>query len=208
IILVSHAMPNIEEFCDKVIYLKEGCAKMIGLTGRVIQAYKTDNLEKAEDGLEKENEDFIKHEETDKRWGSQEMVIDDCELVNSDNKPIYVFTDKDDQIRIRIKHVCHKDIDNPSFGIKLYNETDLQQFATTTFAKEVKTANYSSGDQVIVEYVIPNVFSSGEYHLTGTVGSRDGKLFYDWREKFITFSIKKEKEIYGSLDLPHTISIS
>ncbi len=196
IILVSHNMADIEKFSDKVIYLDKGNPKVIGSPDRVIQAYKKDGLKKDEKDLEEKN----KTHQTNKHWGSGEITIDNCIL------PSYVLTKEDKSIHIKVSHTCHAAVSNPVFEIKIYNEEGALQFATNTRAEKAPT--YRSKEKAMVGYEIPNIFPSGEYHITCSVANRKTKLAYDCQEKFTTFSISKEKEAYSCLDLPHSINIS
>lgn len=223
IVFVSHAMGSVEEFCNKVIYLKNGKLKMFGPTERVIQEYRKDILQEEEANLEKENKNIqaLHHileeehpteeeakKESDTRWGSGEFTVENCILLNNSHKQKYTFTEDDEFITIKVNHKCHSTINNPVFGIKLANDSDIQQIATNTFVKNIRTGKFQSNGKITVEYIIPNVFPTGTYHISCAIASSDTNIFYDWREKLVTFSVNKQKETYGTLDLPHTIKIS
>jgi teichoic acid transport system ATP-binding protein len=41
IVFVSHALPNVAEFCDRVLWLEDGKVRMIGEANAVVEAYQT-----------------------------------------------------------------------------------------------------------------------------------------------------------------------
>lgn len=172
VILVSHSMESIKQFCDKALLIKEGSVGLIDSPSAVSRGY---------------NELFSESNHNDKkgnikRWGKSPNVLKGCEVdVNKDN---IVF-----KVRLRSKH----DLKQPILGFILKNSQGTNVAGSNSKLSNCKF-DIDSNLESIIDITMPNFFSDGEYQIDLALVEEDGITVIDWWENIINFNIKKEQQ--------------
>lgn len=185
VIFVTHDMGAVKEYCDKAILIEKG---------EIVSSGSPDVV--ANDYLQLFNPGSVTKKVTN-RWGDQTAQISDIKA--------YIFIDK---IRLSYKVEFLKKIDNPIFGLIIKNLDNIHIIDSNTKWKQVRTGDFKTGEQIRVEWNIPNVFKTGSYNVTVATAHSDGLAFYDWQENAHSFDVVNQKESAGIVILEDTITVN
>ena len=191
IVIVSHSLGQIEQICDRVIWIDEGLVRMEGLPVEVDYAY-LDYMGKNTKKVLKSSEDDEFHDKAEqpKNLDSSEskkevkpVEILGAELVHSNGQ-------KDDRFRVgepvtlRINYKVNSEIDNPLIGLKIYRCDNVNAYGTNTQNERLKIELKEEG---WIECYFPKLdFVASEYSIDIAFRSQD-MLIYDYKTKILTF---------------------
>lgn len=150
IVIVSHALGQIEAICEKSIWIEEGKIKKIGEPRKVHREYlqfmgmeryekeeKTEETEKIEEKQEEKEETSTKI----KREGNHKVIFEDVQIYNSDGNVSHQF-ERGDDIIIEAKYHVNTPIKNGYFAADIIREDDgMYCFATNTNFTEKKSVD-------------------------------------------------------------------
>lgn len=147
IVIVSHSLSQIEQICDRTIWLQDGLIKNEGAPRAIHPEYmdfmgqkrqeiidKTDKVkEKKENKEENHKEDSVNIQDIDfnKRWGNGKARIISIDSFNEKNKQQMVFA-TGDTIKIRIDYILREKIKDAVFGIAIYRSDGVHCYGTNT----------------------------------------------------------------------------
>lgn len=229
IVIVSHSLSQIEQICEKSIWIHEGVVREEGQPRIVDPQYmaymsqKSTEREKKiedqpkEDTTEEKNDKKITgnqekgeaseklvqedEKETSKRWGSKEVVMDKIVLLDANGKERKKFRN-DEPICIRIHYTTTKKIDDVVLGIAIYRSDQLYIYGTNTlidFSDPI-----SLMDQGTVDLEIECMpLNASRYSIDLAFHRPDGFNYDFWRE-CCSIDITNEKDEVGIISLPHT----
>ena len=193
IIFVSHDMAAVRRFCTRCILISEGELVKEGSAEEIADMYEKLNLQASERWLSKSSD----HRQS--RVGSGEATINKAETFDADTgKPRTTFS-PDKKIGVRIYIDCNTDIPAPTVGFIFQDENDATVMATNNQILKTKTKPLARGQKVIMECLIDNIFTNGEYSITAAVESQDFSEVYDRVEYINKFLIDGHK-------LPHALT--
>ncbi len=229
IVIVSHSLSQIEQICEKSIWIHEGIIRKEGQPRIVDPQYMAYMSQKSAErekkiGENQSEEDVIK-EKTDKkvaenqekeeakkpeqenekgaskRWGSKEVVMDKIVLLDSKGRERKSFRN-DESICIRIHYTAIKKIEDAVLGIAVYRSDQLYIYGTNTlidFSEQI-----SLSDQGTVDLEIDHMpLNAGRYSIDLAFHRPDGFNYDFWRECCL-MDITNEKNEVGIISLPHT----
>lgn len=180
IVFVSHDIGSVQNFCDRVLVMKDGSPYFIGRPDKAALEYLKLNLSKQDD---KQNE----NEKSASRKTHKEWSVEKIEFYNKAGKKTDLF-ETGDAITCRIFYRSHKRILNPVVGIAIYSESGAHITGPNT-----KDSKYNiekvEGDGYI-DYVIQKApLLAGNYYIT--VGFFDDKVIhsYDFVDRGASFKI-------------------
>jgi ABC-2 type transport system ATP-binding protein len=204
VVLVSHDSRALQEFCDRGILVEKGKIISEGTITKVLNDY-TEILN------EKEEKDEIKvrdERKTKDRWGTGDILVKDAttQPVGS-NKQQTVFTDKDKEFIVEVKLEAKSEHVAPVYGITISDASGERIFVSNTLWLKVPTDNVVAGDVVVVRWVIPNIFNTGDFFVSPAVASENGYTSFDWRENYLKFKVRKTAISSGIVNTEHTISV-
>lgn len=228
IVIVSHSLGQIEQICERSIWIHEGKIREEGHPRVVDPKYmaymsqkgsereKIAEENKAEgDGAKEDSgkkgpenqvdkvasEGQTAEKEDAKRWGSKEVVMDKVLLLDSDEQEKEIFQN-DEPVCIRIHYTASKKIEDAVFGIAIYRSDQLYIYGTNTlidFSEAVSLEN-----QGTVELKIDRMpLNAGSYSVDLAIHRPDGFNYDFWRE-CCTIDVINEKNEVGIISLPHT----
>lgn len=171
VILVSHSMESIKQFCDKALLIKEGSVDLIDTPSVVSRGYNELFSEESND------------ERTDKkRWGKSPNIFKQCEVDVSK-----------DSIILKVKLRSDHDLIKPILGFILKNSQGISIAGSNSQLRGF-TFDIDSNLETIINITMPNFFSDGRYELDLAIVEEDGITVLDWWESIKSFNIKKEQQ--------------
>lgn len=149
IVIVSHSLGQIEQICEKSIWIHNGKIKREGSPRDVHPEYLNfvinEHMEETENG-ENKQEDNQQAEIVDKndvqidekqdeivkeRWGNQNVVITKIEMLNDKRKCVSVFK-VSEPFSIRFDYSVKERLENAVFGIAIHRIDGVQCYGTNT----------------------------------------------------------------------------
>jgi ABC-2 type transport system ATP-binding protein/lipopolysaccharide transport system ATP-binding protein len=208
IIFVSHDLSTVERISDEVIWLKHGKIEMQGHAKRVVDAYleyvgKKDEV-KAE--ILHEEQEKVAEEEPEKRWGSQEVVIQNVKMIDGEGKEKYIY-DPEEPLTLQFDVESKgKDQDDFVFGVGIFNSEGISCYGTNTHIDRFAAKRLHGRGQV--RLAIPALhLINGTYYLNVAAHKRDGYPF-DYHHFLYTFRVGSCHRDVGILRIPHQWSFS
>ncbi|MDE6706826.1 MAG: ABC transporter ATP-binding protein [Oscillospiraceae bacterium] len=213
IVIVSHALGQIEQICETSYWIEDGLIKQSGTPKIVHDNYlksmelkRTEQLEKqhaTEQEKKQESEkpsvtkipqklpDFC--EKTAIRMGTQEIVFTDVQLRNLENQKQYVF-DTQEKIKIFLKYQSNKNNLKGNFGYGIFREDGLHCYGTNILIETGECIPIQ--EQGELEIIFQNSLLPARYFLDIAVHSHDGIIFDDIRQ-VISFVVSSSKQDIG-----------
>jgi len=208
IIFVSHDLSTVERISDEVIWLKHGRIAMQGHAKRVVDAYleyvgKKDEV-KAE--IIHEEQEKAAEEEREKRWGSQEIILQNVKMIDSEGKEKYIYDPGESltlQFDVESKGADQEDF---VFGIGIFNSEGVQCYGTNTYIDRLISKRLCGKGMVKIKMSALNLIN-GSYYLNVAVHKRDGYPF-DYHHFLYTFRVGSAHRDVGIARIPHQWSFS
>ncbi|HET7639923.1 MAG TPA: ABC transporter ATP-binding protein, partial [Ktedonobacteraceae bacterium] len=188
VVLVTHDMGAVRQYCDRAIMIDMGKVVKQGSPEEVAQAYQklfNDEMEAA-DAKPREKS---KRGDTDRRWGEGGLLAD---------KPKVIVTP--DWITIHTSYQASAEIPAPILGFTIYSSTGHNIIEGNTLRKQLKTSDLRPGDSVSLEWRVPNIFANGTYDISVACCDKSTTRFYDWWNEAASFKVRKEGFTAGAVD--------
>jgi len=220
ILFVSHDLGSVRRFCDKALLLSHGRQVAFGETEDIIDRYVyggegrggTGDGEGAEGsevggtgegvGAGQPEAPPIEEEAAaarPRRWGDGRVVIAEVELLDKFGARSERFSSFD-PMTVRIRYHAKERINDPIFGIALYDELGRHLYGTNTELKDHPIESVQGEGKVDLEVArIPIL--SGKFFLTVAAHTRDGKP-YDWLDKQYSFEVVPAGRDAGIIEVP------
>jgi ABC-type polysaccharide/polyol phosphate transport system ATPase subunit len=229
ILLVTHALPMVERFCDEALWLDQGEKKGMGDPKRIVGAYITD-VEVSEevqlaagDARAQESTVSISPDEpasavlpdhpvetavapsnmfhaAEGRWGSREVEITDVSLSSADGERGHIFH-SGDAFDIRIRLRAPLPIDDFVIGLGLFNAEGVCCYGTNTNLEDY-TSERLLGDAEVTFTIDSLDLVEGTYKVDVAVHKLDGYP-YDYHRLLYTFRVKSRTKDVGIYRPPH-----
>lgn len=177
VVLVSHDMSAIREYCDRAILIENNKLVAEGKAEKIATLYSRMFTK----------DDRHKQSEYVKRWGNSKVVFNRVGVKQ-------VKTDDEDKIYVTVNATIKESVDNPIFGFMIKNSASQAILGTNTQIKKVKTGSFKKGEQVRVNWVVPNIFGDGLYYVDPAVIAENTIETYDWWEEAESFRVFKEEK--------------
>jgi ABC-2 type transport system ATP-binding protein len=171
VILVSHDMNNIKQFCTGGIHIKEGVIVAEGQVKDIVDSYNQENIERAEQSSEKQtHHNVVAH-------GTGEVVIEKVYTEGADGKKKDVFA-PNEKIVACFKIKSKRSIATPVYGVVFSDNAGKVVFASNTLDRSIVNPNLRTGEAAIIKYEINNDYDDGTYLISGAVASKDRSTTY------------------------------
>lgn len=189
IVIVSHSLGQIEQICDRSVWLHDGQIRAEGNPKEIDLEY-LDLMERqrlAADALAQEairtpeREEMPETAETaaepessgeKKRWGSGKARIKQIHLLNAQGEPQRIFR-TGETIRIQLDYTVQELVEDAVFGIGIFNREGVQCYGTNT--RIDKLSRFSLKKDGCTELVLEQVpLLPGDYLLDFAIESGDG----------------------------------
>jgi ABC-2 type transport system ATP-binding protein len=189
VILVTHDMSAVRQYCDRAIMIDQGRIVKSGKVEVIAQAYQklfNDEIIKVDKEAEVDAE---------KRWGNGQARAVSTEVSVMDKN-----------ITIDVTYKTLDKIDAPVFGFNVYNSIGTNILEGNTIRKSVKTRPMKEDETASITWTFPNILASDNYTVTVAICDRSATLFYDWYNEAASFIINKEGITAGVVDPELTVS--
>ena len=166
---MSHALGQIEQICDRSIWINEGKIEDEGIP-KIIHAAYIETLWKKSN-----NQEAVKKIEEDKknkkRWGNKKATIKKVVMYNDNNEEATVFKTGSD-IRIRVEYEAKEKINKAQFGFGVFRIDDAYAYGTNTGID--KKDEFSISEDGVLEIQWRNVnLIAGRYKLDLSIEEDD-----------------------------------
>ena len=179
VILVTHDMGAVRQYCDRAIMVEQGVIAEEGTPERVAAAYQQLFVREIEDQQERDN---IRGE----RWGSGEVRVTATKVVVKD-RTVVITTD----------YIANKTVESPIYGISIYSPGDIGLVDANTYQVKRRTDTIKKGQTVRLVWELPNIFANGKYRVSAGTTSASFHQVYDQVADAASFRITKETPTGG-----------
>ena len=219
IVIVSHSLAQIEQICERSIWIHEGEIREEGLPRIVDPKYMAFMSKKSVGGKKKDEEASVeandkntqtikesdgKEEKELKRWGSQEVCMEKITVLDDTGKACETYKNNE-PIRIQISYMAKKKIEDVVIGIAIYRSDQVYIYGTNTMI-DYATVNAFEGRGNITLNIERMPLNTGEYSIDLALHKPDGFNYDFWREA-CCIKIQNEKNEVGIISLPHSWKI-
>lgn len=204
IVIVSHSLGQIEQICDRSIWIHEGLIKAEGdpkeidleyldFMGRKLQETTSKELEEDQSGENQESEETAGKDapETDenaagkensKRWGSGDARIKNIRAYTAGGAQQKIFR-TGEQIIFRLDYTVKKPVEDAVFGIGIFTREGVQCYGTNT--RIDKHERFRLTDSGCAELILDDVgLLAGEYLIDFAIETGDGIPVDYYREAY------------------------
>lgn len=173
IVIVSHALGQIEQICDRAIWIHEGLIKAEGPPKEIDLEYLDYMSRKMQEKSKSENDNEESSEEQEgKRWGSGEVRIKKVRSFASDGSEQNTFRTGED-IRLSIDYTVKKPVKDAVFGFGVFDMNGVQCYGTNT--RIDKQPDITISDSGTAEILLKNVeLLAGEYNIDIAIEQGEG----------------------------------
>lgn len=210
IVIVSHSLSQIEQICDRSIWIHNGKIKEDDLP-RVVDPHYMEYMskkaeKKGENSAESNDTTVLAAEQTTdskdkKRWGSGEVVITDVIICDKTGKNKRVFSCHE-SCSIKIGYKASKEITDAVIGIAIYRDDQTYVYGTNTLVDTAEPVTFSGEGEVIMN-ISSLPLNAGKYTFDFAFHKPDGFNYDFWRE-VLTIEIENPYQEVGILSLGHT----
>ena len=223
IVIVSHSLGQIEQICDRSIWICDGEIRMQGAPRDVHPVYMeymgkggAAILDEAEKGLkasqqqaepEAEEEKTVQEQAIDadskNRWGTDDAKITNVQMLDCKGMPCNRYR-VGDSITIKVDYeILNPDIE-PVFGVGFFRSDGFYCYGTNTYIDKL---NVEAGHKGCYLFNISSCpLMKGDYILDVAIACTDG-FDCDFYKHAAEFSMYATFEDVGNIHLPHTWSI-
>lgn len=211
IVIVSHSLSQIEQICDRSIWICDGRIRAEGAPRDVhpayldymgerlaIEAQKGQAPESSAERLSEKEEPAKKDEN---RWGNQDAQITGVRLLDANGQEKTAFR-TGEPMEIELTYRVEKPLKNPACGIGIFRNDGLQCYGTNTVIDHLDKAVWGAAGHIRCK-IAENQLLPAEYTLDVAIHTEDGFAYDYWRYA-VRFRMYSETEEAGVVRLVHT----
>ncbi len=187
IVIVSHSLAQIEQICDRSVWIDKGVIRKEGKPREVHPAYLDYMSQKRRDRVERE---AVSVQEEEKKTGQEDRVpepareaggrdvrIVRCELLDENRRKAMVYTTGSAMI-LRAEYECgNEKLRESVFGFHIFKSDGTDCYGTNTLIDKVQ--NIRLRKRGTVEVVFPSVMLlQGNYKMDIALHDEDGTAFH------------------------------
>lgn len=227
VILVSHSLKTIQDICRRALWLEGGEIKVIGDTNRVIALYLEEVKRREEQSLQRSNvaprieakpaPPVVKAEklpetpaaavrpaETEKRWGSGEILITQVEMTGGNGEKRWII-ESGEAITLHLHYQTGKPQSNVVFSVTIHRSDGVYVAGSNTLIAGLKLDLPAGPGVVRVHY--PSVpLCRGTYFLSVGVFLEPDPPFWthpaDFHNRAYQFQVQSASAIHGLVVMP------
>ena len=206
IVIVSHAMSQLELICDRSIWIADGLVRMEGKPRDVHPRYmewmsrKNQQEEKKEDERENEEASETDSEGNLKRWGSGEARMTGVKVIGADRSEKTDFSPRD-PFTIHIDYTAKKPLDDAVIGLAIYRSDGTLVYGTNTLIDTSSPVTLQT--QGTIDLQIDGLpVSNGSYSIDLAIHRPDGFNYDFWRD-ICTIQVADKVQTPGEIALSH-----
>ncbi|MFC5446853.1 ABC transporter ATP-binding protein [Paenibacillus aestuarii] len=223
ILLVSHDLQSIRQFCDVCYLFDKGKLLEFGNPNEVVNHYtkvlfskedkplvEVKSQEAPSESFKGANNNKLEKAVQEYRYGSQEGIIENIEILNDNGEPV-TSIDTCDQVIIKMKVKAKKNISKPIYALTIKSIKGLEVYGTNSYFQNYPFEPLKEGEVLEVQFIQRVSLMPGNYFLSfGFVELVDGEIVpLDRRYDFFELKVlSKEKDrSFGIANLETNILI-
>ena len=206
IVIVSHAMSQLELICDRSIWVADGLVRMDGKPRDVHPRYmewmsrKNQQEEKKEDERENGEASETDSEGNLKRWGSGEARMTGVKVVGPDGKEKKDFTPWE-PFEIRIEYEAQRVIEDAVVGLAIYRSDGLLVYGTNTLIDTAEPVTLQTKGNIALKIEALQT-GNGDYSIDLALHKPDGFNYDFWRD-ICTIRVADRVQAAGVISVEH-----
>ncbi|MCR4636575.1 MAG: ABC transporter ATP-binding protein [Butyrivibrio sp.] len=204
IVIVSHSMDQIEQICDRTIWIHEGKIKAEGAPKEIDIQY-LDYMATTRLGNKARDKDIILHTlgkvgDSNRRWGNQDAYFYDVVMLRDDGSDSRNFI-TGEKVEIKMYYKVNNPFDDAVFGIGIFRLDGTHCYGTNTTIDRLD--NFSLKKDGKVSIIIESLsLLPGTYKLDTTIEYGQG-IPVDYVKEVITFEVNSPFSDVGVNRLNH-----
>ena len=212
IVIVSHALNQIEQICDRSIWIHEGVIKAEGLPRDVDPLYmiymssrasgnaQAVELARAADAAK----GGYNRAEDKNRWGSGEVIMTSVTCYNDKGEDVRAFA-SNESCNIEIKYNAVYKIEDTVIGLAVYRDDNSHVYGTNTLI-DTSEPVVLEGDGTAVLKIIRLPLNEGVYKIDFELHKPDG-FDYDFWKEALRITVSNPHQEAGIISLEHEWTI-
>ena len=213
IVIVSHAMGQIEQICDRSIWINDGVIRLEGKPRDVHPKYMEWMSRKNRPAEEKKPEEAQAAEAAEeapakeedeagnlKRWGSGEARMTGVKVVGPDGKEKKDFTPWE-PFEIRIEYEAQRVIEDAVVGLAIYRSDGLLVYGTNTLIDTAEPVTLQTKGNIALKIEALQT-GNGEYSIDLALHKPDGFNYDFWRD-ICTIRVADRVQAAGVISVEH-----
>ncbi len=220
IVIVSHALGQIEQICERSIWIHEGKIRAEGparevdleymeFMGQQMQAAaRKEQLAQSAESTVEETADAPEEPTQSgekKRWGNGRARIRQIRLTDADGTLQTVFR-TGETVQITLRYQVKQPVENPVFGVGIFRQDGVQCYGTNTRIDQVSVAPLTA-DGTVTLTLSPLYLLPGTYTIDLAVESGDGIPVDYWKEAAVIQMTAAVGDV-GVMRIPHQWSLT
>ena len=195
IVLVTHDMNAVEQFCDRAVLFEEGTMIALGDPQRISHNYTQINFDRARALAEVERP----------RYGNGDVQVEAAWFADADGRAAEML-EQMQPCSFHMRIAVRRDVPAASFGVSITDAQNRNVFTTSTTWMGQLTGPLAAGEELELTVRFDNRFAPGRYFATPLVASESDAQLMDLREQFATVVVTGQRRSGGLVDLQHEIS--
>ncbi|MDB5165261.1 MAG: tagH [Candidatus Saccharibacteria bacterium] len=177
VVFVTHDMNAVREYCDRAVLIEKNEIQKIGDPEEISVAYSK---------LFSDSSSNKQSEAGKDRWGNKSAEFTEVEVIS----PVVRADQKDLTIKTRA-HV-NRDLSGAVVGYNVKNESGTILMGNNSTLLHQKIHELNVGQDVEIEWTIPNIFNAGRYFIDVSFTHENGVDVCDWWKDASSFVVDKE----------------
>lgn len=187
VILVTHDMSAVRQYCDRALMLEKGEIICIGSVEKTAQAY-----QRLFDG------NATDESNSDNRWGSGKIMVKEAILKNRNAQ----------EFSLRTTFTVNTSIEKPIFGFTVHNSRGANIFEANTLRLPIDVNAVKDGDVLTLNWTFPNILATDKYSVSVACCNNSATEYFDWLNDAVVFEVSKDGNTAGVVDPKVEVKVS
>lgn len=216
IVIVSHSLGQIEQICDRSLWIKDGHIELEGRPKDVHMEYlnymnnaRIDRLEKERTEVQirelKEREEREEKRRKDKRYGTADAVFTDIRILDEQGQPQTTFK-TGDVMELDLNYEVKKKVSDAVFGFGIFRNDGLWCYGTNTRIDHVDNFDLEKDGKYKIRIDDLNLIP-GQYWIDVTIEFGEGNPV-DYYKQALRFEVVSNVGDVGIARIPHHWELS
>lgn len=205
IIIVSHALGQIEQICDRTIWLQDGQIKLSGTPRDVHPKYQNYMNEMRKKMANENMDEFVPPEpeetEDEKRYGDKRVVITEVEMQNAEGKKQRAFT-CGEPITIQVQFHVNEPVEKAMMGFGIFRRDGMHCYGCNTHIDNIGDLSFKEDGTVRIRLEEMDLLE-GSYSLDLAIQT-DLEEPIDFYREVMPFELYNSKSDIGVVRIPHS----
>lgn len=190
VVLVTHDMEAVREYCDRAMLIEKSKIIDIGSTSNIAEKYLK--------LFSKNSQQFDnKKSQNSNRWGDGSVISEDISMAV-----------EMDSISINQNIKVNNELKGFVAGFRLRDSAGKEITGTNTKIEGVKLPILISGSQASIVWKFPNILSEGNYTVDLAILHADAVTVADWWDEAVKFNVSRARHVPYSIYPGFEITIS